>query len=210
LAIPANAVTTTGNIAVRATIGAGTPDFSFEIHRTTQDAWTGHTVVSTMNFDQWDVVSRGGTSQMISPLKFYVLLYCVGNLSRYEVKSTGSGTFTSGGNTLPVGAFSCTPVYAATDKWVYTGSDGNPVEIAQGARPAGSVLGTNGKAIAANKVIYQSETAPGSARILQALYMFPAKNADGSDPYTGYQAIPTTQAAGTYTGVNVVITIAAI
>jgi hypothetical protein len=105
------------------------------------------------------------------------------------------------------------PIYAPEDEW-WEDVDGDGVKdpgetYQQGAMPAGALKGTQGNAITTGKSVYASETPVGSARIIQVMYMFPAYNPDGSTPYTGYAPIPSTTAAGTYTGGSVTVRIIA-
>ena len=204
------AVTTSGPINVSAQIQAGTPDMTVAIHRMPSGDWTKINWTETltaMTFDKFTVASRtvGGSpvSQWTSVDLFAAFVYADGLGAKYQIKSSGAGTFTSGANTLPGNSFACIPVYSANDQFKYP--DGTIV--IQGPMPAAAVLGTEGPALVSNKSIYTSEN-PGSARIIQSIYAFPPYNADGSLPYTGYSPILSSQVNGTYTGVTVTITIA--
>ncbi|MBP7216827.1 MAG: hypothetical protein KBA46_06050 [Candidatus Omnitrophica bacterium] len=207
----AYAATTSGAIAVTASIQAGTPDMTVRVYRAPNgdpDLINFNAPVTTMTFDKFDLISRPTkASQWTTVDQFVAFVYATGLGKQYKItsKTTGAGQFTrtGGAETLPINSFACTPVYAAEDVWKLP--DGT--EVAQGARPAGSTLGTVGPAInAAGKLVYQSEN-PGSARIIQIWYGFPPYTATGANPYTGYAPIPSTQTAGSYTGVNVVIDI---
>ncbi|MBI4353500.1 MAG: hypothetical protein HY593_06230 [Candidatus Omnitrophica bacterium] len=98
----------------------------------------------------------------------------------YTITQTGTA-LTSGVNTLPTGASTVVPVYAAADN----GGQG---------MPGGASLGSAGTWAAANKVIYTSDAA-GAVRTIQAGYSIT------DDPAAGSTApVPLNQAAGTYTG----------
>jgi len=208
-AYKAYAVTTSGAIAVTANISAGTPDMTVAIHKVPQGDWkliNWTESLSSMAFDKFTVVQRTGKNPQWTNIdSFAVFLYADGLGKQYQIKSTGTGTFASGGNTLPAGSFACIPVYSADDEWKYP--DGTTMK--QGAMPAGSTLGSKGKALVANQVVYTSEN-PGSARIIQAYYAFPPYDVSGSDPYSGYEPIPSSQINGTYTGVTVTLDIVAL
>ncbi len=206
------AVTTSGPISVSAQIQAGTPDMTVALHRMPSGDWSQINwteSLTAMTFDKFTVASRtvGGSpvSQWTSVDLFAAFVYADGLGAKYQITSTGTGTFANGANTLPSGSFACIPTYSADDQFKYP--DGTVVT--QGAMPSAAVLGTSGPALVSNKVVYTSEN-PGSARIIQAIYAFPPYNADGSSPYTGYAPIPASQVNGTYTGVTVTINIAAI
>jgi hypothetical protein len=205
----ADALTTTGTIAVKAIIAAGTPDMSFEIHKTNDgdpdfNPWTGYTSATDLTFDKWDIVQRPTkAAQWVSVTKNYLIVFATGMGDDYQILADGAGSLTGPGGTLPATSFMCDPIYSATDEWwIDLDADGvkDPGETyAQGAMPGtlgalGSILGI------ASKPIYSSESPVGSARIIQILFMFPAYNTDGVIPYTGYVPIPATQAAGTYQG----------
>ena len=206
-----HAATTSGPITVTAAIQAGTPDMTVAIYKMPGGQWSNinwDSPVTSMAFDKFTVLQREGKSpQWVTVDHFAAFVYADGMGRMYQITSTGTGTFTSGANTLPAGSFACIPVYAAEDGWDY--DDDGDVDATQGAMPSGASLGTAGSAISTNKQVYTSEN-PGSSRIIQVQYAFPPYNADGSNPYTGYAPIPSTQVNGTYTGVTVTINIAAI
>jgi hypothetical protein len=213
----ADALTTTGAIAVKAIITAGTPDMAFEIHKTNDgdpdfNPWTNFASATDLTFDKWDITQKTGkAAQWVSVTKNYIIVFATGMGDDYLVLADGAGALTGPGGTLPATSFMCDPIYAPTDEWwVDLDADGvkDPGETyAQGAMPAGATLGANGSIIGtAGKQIYSSESPVGSARIIQILFMFPAYNNDGSLPYTSYIPIPSTQAAGTYQG-NATVTV---
>jgi len=107
--------------------------------------------------------------------------------------STCAGLTTSDGKALPVGSFILTPQYADQDEW----SKDHP----QGPVPIGASVGTAGSAVASNKSIYKSEAAA-SNRIIRAFYGLP-----NNSVVSGFQAIPISQAPGSYIG-TVTVTIA--
>jgi len=205
---PANSVTSTGSIPVTADVTAGTPDMSFEIHKLSdgdpdQDPWTNYTVETSMVFDKWDVLQRPSkAAQWASVTKNTVIVWATGLGDDYEIYSDGSGAMSGTGGTLPAGSLMVTPIYSSTDKW-------DPSGPGQGGMPSGSSLGNPAKALQLGNLVYSSESPVGSARILQVMYMFPAYNMDGTSPYTGYEPIPTSTSAGSYSGANIVIRIVA-
>jgi hypothetical protein len=208
------AVSTSGPISVSASIVAGTPDMTVVIHKIPKGDWTqinfNDTAETAMTFDKFTIADRtvGGNpvSQWTSVDVWAAFVYADGIGSKYQITSTGTGTFTSGANTLPGSSFACIPVYTPNDQFKYP--DGTL--HAQGAMPSGAVLGTEGPALVSNKLVYTSEAPAGSARILQVQYAFPPYNTDGSVPYVGYAPIPSSQVNGTYTGVTVTVNIAPI
>lgn len=210
--LKAQAVTTSGPIAVTAKIQGGTPDMTVVIHKVPNGDWkliNWDEKLSSMAFDKFTIVQKTGkSSQWTNIDSFAVFVYADGLGAGYQIKSSGSGSFVSGSNTLPAGSFACIPVYSADDSWKYP--DGTVVK--QGAMPSGASLGVKAKALQSNQVVYTSEK-PGSPRIIEAYYAFPPYSMSGStatDPYSGYQPIPASQANGTYTGVTVTLNIAAI
>ena len=193
------------NVPVSATISNSSPEIVVVVKELTaegQDPNTGTTVTS-MSFGTLTHIQTDGTDAGIwFSQKYYAALLYTGSFGKkYEIKSTCSG-LTNGGASLPVGSFGITPDYQPLDQW-------NPSDpaTAQGARPAGTVLGTSGPAIATNKLIYRSEAAA-SNRILRAFYSLPCYKVGGLDPFTGFDPITLTQASGPYSG-TVTITIAA-
>jgi hypothetical protein len=206
----AQAVSSTSPIAVTAKIQAGTPDMDVKVYKIPNGDsslidWAAP--VGSMAFEKFNVVQRTGKDpQWTSVDHFVAFVYANGMGKKYQIKSTGSGSFTSGSNTLPAGSFACIPVYSAADKWKYP----DETMVAQGNMPSSASLGSKGKAIATDKQVYTSEN-PGTARIIQVHYAFPPYNIDGTAPYTtDYAPIPATQATGTYSGVTVTLSIAAI
>jgi hypothetical protein len=212
--------TSTGNITVKAVIAAGTPDMSYEIHKTTDgdpdhNVWTNYTSATDLTFDVWDIVQRTGKSaQWVSITQNTVIVWASGRGDDYQITATGTGSLTGAGGTLPDGSLMCNPIYSSTDEW-WEDIDGDGVKDAgetyqQGSQPSGSTLGSEGKILGGGSVtVYQSEQPVGSPRILQVQFMFPAYNIDGSTPYTNYAPIPSSQAAGTYQGATVKVAIAA-
>jgi hypothetical protein len=218
----ANAGTTTGAIAVKAIIAAGTPDMSWSILRIEDNnpdlnPWTNYIAATDLTFDKWDLVTKTGqATQWVSVTQNFLIVWATGMGDAYQILADGAGALTGTGGTLPANSFMCSPIYSAADLW-WVDSDGDGVKdpgetYAQGAMPATAVKGTDGPIIGvAGKNIYTSETPVGSARIIQILFMFPAYKNDGTVPFTGYVPIPSTQAAGTYQGnATVTVRIAAI
>lgn len=202
---------------VSASISAGTPELDITILKFTDgnpddNPWTGSTdVTSTMKLDFGALThfytDTGGTHDAgvwFSEAGYCVVIFNQGFGKKYEVRSTCAGLSGAGG-TLPVGGFGITPVYASADEWVYPDGSRHP----QGTKPPAAVVGSAGSAVATNKIIYTSEPAPSTARILQAYYGIPPKKAGGADPFPGWTGITLSQASGTYTG-TVTISIVAI
>lgn len=210
-ALKVYAATSSGPIQVTANIQAGTPEMTVKIYKMPQGNWqliNWSLPVTSMAFDKFTVLQRTGQSPQWATVDMFVAFcYADGLGKQYQIAQTGTGTFTKGGDTLPDGSFACIPVYAPGDGWDYDG-DGD-VDATQGPMPGGATLGSDGKALSSNKLVYTSEN-PGSARIIQAIYAFPPYETDGSSPYTGYQPIPANQANGTYSGVTVTLNIAPI
>jgi len=202
--------TTSGPITVTAAIQAGTPDMTVKIYKMPGGNWQNinwNSPVTSMAFDKFTILQREGKSpQWTTVDHFCAFAYADGLGRRYQITSTGTGTW-SGTPPLPAGSFACIPVYAAEDGWDYDG-DGD-VDATQGTMPSGAALGSKERALTSNKVVYTSEN-PGSSRIIQVQYAFPPYNADGTDPYLNYAPIPSTQTSGTYTGVTVTLNIAPI
>lgn len=212
---PANSLTTTGTIAVKAVIGASTPDMGFEIHKTVDgdpdhDVWTSYTKVSDLTFDKWEVVQRTGkAAQWASVTQNTIIVWASGRGDDYQILADGTGTL----GVLPLNSLMCNPIYSPTDKW-WIDYDADGVkdageEYEQGG-PAPGAVGTAGNILGVTgKPIYSSESPVGSSRILQVQFMFPAYKIDGNDPFTGYVPIPSTTAAGTYSGAYVTVRIVA-
>ncbi|MEQ1765955.1 MAG: hypothetical protein ABL859_00880 [Methylotenera sp.] len=97
----------------------------------------------------------------------------------YTISQTGTPV-TSGANTLPAGALNVVPVYATQDN-------------GGAALPAGASIGTPGTWVG-TRTLYTSGST-GALRTIQAYYSVT------DDPAAGATAsVPTSQAAGTYTG----------
>jgi len=204
----AYAVTTSGAIQVTATIQAGTPDMTVKVYLAPNgdsSLINFNAPVASMAFSKFDLVQRPNkAAQWTSVDQFVAFVYAAGLGKQYKITSSGSGSFTrqGGSETLPPSSFACTPVYSATDKWTLPNGD----QYEQGAKPALASLGSIGQALAANKLVYQSEN-PGSSRILQIWYSFPPYTVGGGNPYDPYSPIPSSQASGTYLGASVTIDI---
>lgn len=197
----------TVNIFATAVISNSSPEIGVTILKFTDgnednDPWTNSTEESSMHLDTLMHLLDDGSDAGVwySEAGFCVVIFAQPYGDPYEIKSTCLG-LTSGGNPLPAGSFGLTPVYSAKDRW-----NGVDPTTEQGAMPIGASLGTAGPAITANKLIYSSESGIGTARIIQAYYGLPPYEIGGADPFPGYDPIPLTQAAGTYTG-TVTITI---
>jgi hypothetical protein len=209
LVISAPRVAFSVDITVSAQVPDSSPGDSIIIKELTtsgQDPWTG-TTVSSMNFGELTHTLSGGEDAGVwySQKYYCVFIFTTSFGHRYEVRSTCAG-LTSSANSLPTGSFGVTPGYASQDRWVSS----DPAS-AQGAQPVGSALGSAGSAITgagSYNAIYTSESAA-SDRIIRAFYSLPCYATGGANPFTGYTAIPLSQAAGTYSG-TVTITIAAI
>lgn len=191
------------NVSVSASVPNQSPELTMIIKELTepnQNPWSG-TTVTAMNFGALTHTLSGGGDAGVwySPKYYCVIIFTTSFGHRYEVRSTCTG-LVSGGVQAPAGSFGLTPAYAAEDEW----SAGNP----QGAMPSGATLGTAGPAVATDKMIYRSETAA-TNRIIRAFYSIPSYGAGGALPYPGYQPIPLSQGAGTYTA-TVTISIVAI
>ncbi len=100
----------------------------------------------------------------------------------YSITQTGT-PMSNGASTLPAGACIVKPVYAAGDNGGLT-------------MPAGASLGTGGTWTSVSpKLIYQSEAGVAQGRTIAAFYSVT------DDPSAGASAgVPTSQAAGTYSG----------
>ena len=107
----------------------------------------------------------------------------------YTITQTGTA-MSNGSTTLPAGALTVVPVYAAADNGGAT-------------MPTGASLGSAGTWVSTNKVLYTSETGTAAMRTIQAIYSVT------DDPTAGSTAsVPLNQAAGTYSG-TVTITVTA-
>ena len=100
----------------------------------------------------------------------------------YTITQTGT-SMSNGSSILPAGACIVRPVYAAADNGGLT-------------LPAGASIGTGGTWTSATaRVIYQSEAGVAQGRTVQAYYSIT------DDPVAGATTgVPTSQAAGTYSG----------
>lgn len=197
------------DVTVSAQVPAATPEVTVVVKELTtpnQDPSTGTTVTS-MNFGELThTLAGGGEANVWYSQKYYgVLIYANSFGNQYDIRSTCGG-LASGGNSLPTGSFGITPGYSSADRF-----DGADPSTAQGVQPAGSSLGSAGPAITglgSFNSVYTSEVA-GSNKILRAFYSLPGYAAGGASPFSGYDPIPLSQPAGTYTG-TVTITIVAI
>jgi len=200
----AYAATNSGNISVVATLASGTPNATFKVYKAPGggniDFGTEYT---SMNFNSWTTVQRTGKAAQWTSVDHYaVVAFSDGRGRPYFIKSLGTGAFVSGTNTLPAGSFACIPVYSADDMW-----DAADPHSKQGTKPAGATLAAMFAAINATaQTVYTSEN-PSTSRILQVRYGFVPYTTAGANPYTGYAPIPTSQAAGTYSGVTVKVSI---
>lgn len=95
----------------------------------------------------------------------------------YVITQTGT-QLTSGSNTLPAGACTVVPVYAAADN---------------GGQALVGTLGTKGTWVATDKTLYTSNAA---ADVRQIQYHYSITDDSNAGATTG---VPTNQAAGTYT-----------
>ena len=202
--------------AVNITATASVPNFPPEITldmreliTANQEPWTG-TSVSAMSFGELtNNLSGGGKAPGWYSTKYYcVFIFTNGFGKKYEVTSTATGLI-SGGNALPDNSFVVTPQYIGLDEFQWALPGGGVGKVAQGAMPAVAALGSVGSAVATNKVIYTSEPAPSTDRIIRAFYSLPTFNADGSKPFAGWEPIPLSQPNGNYGG-TVTITISPI
>jgi hypothetical protein len=99
----------------------------------------------------------------------------------YQLLQTGTA-LNNGSATIPAGASTVVPVYAAADN-------------GGAAMPAGATLGTAGTWVASNKVLYSSETGTAAGRTIQAIYSIT------DDPSAGATTgVPLDQPGGTYNG----------
>lgn len=195
------AATDSGNISVTATLAAGTPDANFRVYKAPGGGNIDFgTEFPSMNFNSWTTVQKPTKAAQWTSVDHYaVVAYANGMGRQYYIKSLATGSFVSGANTLPAGSFACIPVYAAEDEW----SPG----VQQGAKPGNATLANMFAAINATaQTVYTSEN-PSTPRIIQVRYGFVPYTNTGANPYTGYAPIPTSQVAGTYTGVTVKVSI---
>lgn len=203
------ALTPTKSLSVTATVPSNTPAMEINIYKNGSPdparLITGTTLAfGTLQPGVGPVVEGPGV--WYSPDYYCVQIYTQGYSFKYEVRSSCSGIGTiSNTNSY----FVLTPVYNAGDLF-----DPNDPNSDQGAKPAAATVGTIGSAIATNKVIYASEVAPSTSRILQAYYSIPQHPFDAAGnalpiPYTGWTGLPLSQASGSYTG-TVTLSIVAI
>jgi hypothetical protein len=197
---------------VQASIQAGTPDAAFELYKAPDGGnivWTKITS-GIMDFNTFTTTTvKANTTQWVSVDHYAVVAWCRSMGRQYYVKSAGAGTFALTADptkTLPAGSFACIPTYAGADLW--DASDPNSKQdddnIPPGTKSPMFKAITGSLTTATN--VYVSESAA-SNRIIQVRYGFPPYASGGADPYTGYQYIPTNQAPGPYTGVQVKVTI---
>lgn len=204
----------TVTVTAKAQITNNAPEIDVTILKFTDgnpdnNPWTNSTDVTAtgeLNFGTLVHEINGvDVGSWFSDAGFCVILYSQSFGHPYQITSTCTG-ITSASGSLPANSFGLTPVYSDNDQWCY----GNPqVCVAQGAMPGTATLGSDGSAVATDKLIYSSESPVGTPRILQAYYGLPPYEDGGGDPFTGYVPIPLTQPADNYSG-GVQITISAI
>ena len=105
----------------------------------------------------------------------------------YSILSTGTA-LTSGTNSIPTGACTVVPVFAAQDNGGIS-------------MPSGAALGVAGTWVANEKVLYHSELGTASMATIQAYYSITDDSATGATT-----AVLVSQPSGTYTG-TVTITV---
>lgn len=142
-------------------------------------------VITTMDFGQLMDIGTGTlrSSPTGTTATGSVDCFLTANSHGLQYAITQTGTSLSNGiNTLPSGACTVVPIYAAADNGGAT-------------MPAGAALGTPGSWVATNKPIYTSEAGTAALRTIQAGY------AITDDPTAGATTgVPLSQPGGTYTG----------
>lgn len=209
--VSVDSATESGNIGVTAQLVSGTPDATFKIYKAPNGTLDWSATYDSMSFTKFNVIQvPGKTQQWASVDNFVVVVWANGMGARYKIQTAGVGPF-SGTPPLPTGSFGFTPVYAAGDLLYDTNGDGI-ADTAQGTMPGSATLSGKGRAITGSLTtwvdVYTSES-PGSLRMLQVHYGFPPYDANGADPYSQYEPIPSTQTTGTYTGATVKLRITA-
>ncbi len=188
-------------IDVVAEIPANSPQISVTILKITdgdpdQNPWTNSQEVDSMDFGQFTFLLADNSNAGIffSNAGHCVVIFSESFGKPYDIMSSCQG-ITSGANSLSAGSFGLTPVYSETDKYVFPGG-----EKLNGPFPGnGANLGAPGPAVG-DRLIYTSENAVATSKIIQAYYGFPPYKAGGIDPFPGYVPIQLTQAPGQYSG----------
>lgn len=182
------ATATSGAIGTSATVTAG---LTLDVVLRKNDS--GGAVITSMNFGGLKNIGTGTlrSSSTGSTTTGNVTAMITANSQSLPYVITQTGTAMSNGSTtLPSGACTVVPVYAAADN-------------GGASMPSGAVLGTAGTWVATGKVLYDSENTAAAIRTIQAVYSIT------DDPAAGSTAgVPLNQAAGNYTG-TVTITVTA-
>lgn len=193
---------TSVSLSTTATVSASSPELTVILKQIDdgdpdKNPWTGSTDVTSMTLGPLIHIFDDGTDAGIWFAKrfFAAMIFTQSFGKPYNINSSSTG-LTSGTNTLPGAAFVLAPGYAAEDR--FNGAD--PLSE-QGPMPTGASLGAKGSAVGTDKLVYSSETGTTvKGRILRAFYGVPPKNADGTDPYSGWVGVPLSQAPGSYSG----------
>ena len=182
------ATATSGPLTMSASV-SGTLSLSAVIYKNS----TAGAVIPTMDFGQ--LMDIGTGTLRSSPTSTTgtgaadVLITANSHGLPYTISQTGTA-MSNGTTSLPAGALTVVPVYAAADNGGAT-------------LPTGAALGTKGTWVASGKTLYTSETGTAAMRTIQAVYSIT------DDPTAGATAsVPINQAGGTYTG-TVTITVTA-
>lgn len=193
---------TSVSLSTTATVSASSPELTVILKQIDdgdpdKNPWTGSTDVTSMTLGPLiHIFDDGKDAGIWFAKRFFAAMIFTQSFGKpYNINSSSTG-LTSGTNTLPGAAFVLAPGYAAEDR--FNGAD--PLSE-QGPMPTGASLGAKGSAVGTDKLVYSSETGTTvKGRILRAFYGVPPKNADGTDPYSGWVGVPLSQAPGSYSG----------
>jgi len=206
-----------GPIEVKCEVPILAPKVAIAIYRfpgTAEEPWTYFTEeneVTVMDFGLLtdELATGAGAGVFFSEVGHVIFVYAQGYGQQYEIASSHDSGLVGPGATLPEGSFGLAPWYAPEDKWIWPGNEaGTP----QGPMPTGAKLGDPTPAKGTDKLIYQSEPAPSTPRIIQTYYAIPPYTKpgegvnNGNTPWLGYVPVPLNQKAGLYEG-TVTITI---
>ncbi len=201
----------TVNLTANASIENNSPELDLVILKITdgdpdENPWTNSqdvTGTGTLGFGTLTHTFDNGddAGSWFSDTFFCVVIFTQPFGTPYRIYSSCQGLQgTQGQGLLPSGSFGVAPAYSSDDEFQWPGGS-----APQGSMPAGDSLGSEGSAVAQNKVVYNGNS--GQARIIRAYYSLPPKTAGGGDPFPGHTSIPLDQAPGTYSG-QVTLTIA--
>ena len=180
-----------GQVAQAASVSKPPVNVSAEVSSTLQlnlalfknsvDAANNITAANAMNFgtlqDLGTGTLRSSTTGSTGTGSVIAFISALSSGTPYTITQTGT-QLTSGSNTLPAGACTVVPVYAAADN---------------GGQALVGTLGTKGTWVATDKTLYTSNAA---ADVRQIQYHYSITDDSNAGATTG---VPTNQAAGTYT-----------